>query len=61
MEDYYTIERVEPGALWLSGDVGPVKVGKEASSLAQPGWSVYLVLAPVVRGWKVLESGNVYP
>lgn len=61
VEDYFTIERVEPGALWLSGEVGPVKVGKEASSLAQPGWSVYLVLGRVARGWKVLESGNVYP
>lgn len=45
VEDYFTIERVEPGALWLTGDVGPLKVTKEASSLAQPGWSVYLVLA----------------
>ena len=61
VEDYFTIERVEPGALWLSGDVGPVKIGKEASSLARPGWSVYLVMARSARGWKVLESGNVYP
>ncbi len=61
VEDYFTIERVEPGALWLTGDVGRVKVSKEASSIAQPGWSVYLVLARSTRGWKVLESGNVYP
>jgi len=61
MEDYFTIERVGPGALWLSGDVGPVPVSSEASSIAQPGWSVYLVLARSARGWKMLESGNVYP
>ncbi|MDP9386511.1 MAG: hypothetical protein M3Q48_00930 [Actinomycetota bacterium] len=60
VEDYFTIERVEPGTLWLTGDVG-VKVTKEASSLAQPGWSVYLVLARTAQGWKLLESGNVYP
>jgi hypothetical protein len=61
VEDYFTIERVEPGALWLTGDAGPVKVSQEASSLAQPGWSVYLVLARRAQGWKLLESGNVYP
>ncbi|HEX2275277.1 MAG TPA: hypothetical protein VHG90_15525 [Acidimicrobiales bacterium] len=61
VEDYFTIERVEPGALWLTGDAGPVKVSEEASSLAQPGWSVYLVLARTAQGWKLLESGNVYP
>jgi hypothetical protein len=61
VEDYFTIERVEPGALWLTGDVGPLKVSKEASSLAKPGWSVYLVVARSPLGWKLLESGNVYP
>lgn len=61
VEDYFTIERVEPGALWLSGDVGPLKVSTEASSLARPGWSVYLVLARSGRGWNLLESGTVYP
>ncbi len=61
VEDYFTIERVEPGALWLTGGIGPVEVASEASSLACPGWSVYLVLARSARGWQVLEAGNVYP
>ena len=61
VEDYFTIERVERGALWLTGDVGPVTVTNEASSLAQPGWSVYLVLTRAAGSWKVLESGSVYP
>ncbi len=61
VEDYFTIERVEPGALWLTGGIGPVEVASEASSLARPGWSVYLVLARSARGWQVLEAGNVYP
>ncbi len=61
VEDYFTIERVEPGALWLTGRIGPVEVGSDASSLARPGWSVYLVLARSARGWQVLEAGNVYP
>ena len=61
VEDYFTIERVEPGVLWLTGDVGPLKVTKEASSLAQPGWSVYLVVARTRWGKRLLKSGNVYP
>jgi hypothetical protein len=61
VEDYFTIVRVEPGALWLSGDVGPVNVDTAASSLARPGWSVNLVLARSARGWDILEVGNVYP
>ncbi len=61
VDDYYTIERVEPGALWLTGGIGPVNVDTTASSLARPGWSVYLVLSRSPRGWEVLEAGNVYP
>ena len=61
VEDYFTIERVQPGALWLTGDVGPLKVSRDASSLAKPGWSVYLVVARSPLGWRLLESGTVYP
>jgi hypothetical protein len=61
LEDYFTIERVEPGALWLTGGIGPVNVDTTASSLARPGWSVYLVLWRSAGGWQVLEAGNVYP
>ncbi len=25
VQNYFRIERVEPGALWLTGDVGPLK------------------------------------
>ncbi|HWC12625.1 MAG TPA: hypothetical protein VG455_15555 [Acidimicrobiales bacterium] len=59
-EDYFTIERVEPGALWLTGGIGPVNVDPKASSLARPGWSVYFVLSRSARGWQILEAGNVY-
>ncbi len=61
MEDYFTIERVEPGVLWLTGGIGPVNVDTTASSLARPGWSVYLVLSRSAGGWQVLEAGTVYP
>ena len=45
VEDVLTIERVEPGALWFEDGIGPVRVSKEASELAQLGWIVNIVLA----------------
>lgn len=61
VEDYLTIERVDPGTLWFEGDIGPVKVPKAASDIAKPGWSVNIVLGRPGDTWRVLEVGNVYP
>jgi hypothetical protein len=61
IEDYLAIERVEPGALWFEGDVGPVPVPTEASDLAEPGWSVNIVLVMLRGRWHVAEVGFVYP
>ncbi len=61
VEDYLAIERVEPGALWFEGDVGPVPVPTEASDLAEPGWSVNIVLVMLRGRWHVAEVGFVYP
>jgi hypothetical protein len=61
VEDYLTIERVEPLALWFERGIGPVKVPKTASDLARPGWSVNVVLARVLNAWPFVEVGNVYP
>jgi hypothetical protein len=61
IDNYLTIERVEPTALWFEGGVGPVTVGAAAAKLAQTGWSVNLVLGRKGGKWQVLEVGNVYP
>jgi hypothetical protein len=61
VDDYLMIERVEPGALWFEGDVGPVPVPKAASDIAQVGWSVNVVLGRMGIGWQLIEVGNVYP
>ena len=61
VEDVLTIERVEPGALWFEEGIGPVRVSKEASELAQPGWSVNIVLAQLRGEWRIVELGFVYP
>jgi hypothetical protein len=61
VEDSLAIERVEPGVLWFEGGIGPLKVPREASAVAQVGWSVTVVLARVHGVWHLLEVGNVYP
>jgi len=59
-EDYAVISHVEPGKLWFD-DVGPVRVPREASDLAEVGWQVNIVLGRGPSGWQILELGNVYP
>src|SRR6266540_1072880 len=61
VEDYLPIERVEPGALWFGGGVGPLAVPKAASELAEVGWEVNVVMARTASGWRLLEVGCVYP
>lgn len=61
LEDYLFIDRVEPGALWFEGRIGPVAIPTEAGELARPGWSVNIVLGRKDGTWHVLEVGNVYP
>lgn len=61
VDDYLMIERVESGVLWFEGGIGPVNVPKDASDIAQPGWSVNVVLARGSGSWQIVEVGNVYP
>lgn len=61
IEDFLAIERVEPGALWFEGGIGPVCVSKKASDLAEVGWGVNIVLAQFRGEWRIVELGFVYP
>jgi hypothetical protein len=61
VEDFLAIERVEPEALWFEGGIGPVRVSREASDLAQVGWGVNIVLAQLRGKWRIVELGFVYP
>ena len=61
LDDYLMVERVEPGQLWFEGGVGPVAVPTAATNLAQPGWSINVVLARTGATWHLVEVGNVYP
>jgi hypothetical protein len=61
VEDFLALERVEPGALWFEGGIGPVRVSKKASDLAEVGWGVNIVLARLRGEWRIVELGFVYP
>jgi len=67
VDGYWQVTKVQPGKLWFedytgSGKkIGPVHVDYEISSLCKGGWVINLVLGKTRRGWKMLESGNVYP
>lgn len=61
IENFLTIERTAPRALWFTGGIGPVVVPKAASDIAQPGWSVWVALGRVRTRWHLLEVGSVYP
>ena len=59
-EDYLTIERIEPGALYFSGGIGPLAVPERASELAKVGWDIYVSLVRIADTWWLDEVGNVY-
>ncbi len=66
--DHYTIEKVEPGELWLEvytekgkNTVGPITVPTEASALLQEGWDISCAIARIRGKWKIVEVANVYP
>jgi hypothetical protein len=61
VEDYLAIVRVESGRIWFERGVGPIAVPKEASDLAQPGWSLFVTAAKHRGRWYLLENGFVYP
>jgi hypothetical protein len=61
LKDYLTIERVGPGEIFFEGGIGPVLVTRAAYDVAEPGWSVSIVLGRVGKKWQVLGAGNVYP
>ncbi len=61
VDDLLAIARVEPRALWFEGGIGPVRVPKAASDVAQVGWRVNIVLGRLRREWRIVELGNVYP
>ncbi len=61
IDDYLTITKVEPGALWFDGLDAPLAVSKQTSKAAKPGWTVNVEAVKLEDRWHLLEVGNVYP
>ncbi len=61
IEDYLMIERVEPGAIFFGGGIGPITVTTAASDVAEAGWSISIVLGRVGKSWQLIGVGDVYP
>ena len=61
VEETLWIERVETGRLFFERGIGPVPVPEAASAIAEPGWSMFVVLGRVKGSWRLLEVGSVYP
>ena len=66
LDDYFLVEQVQPGKLVLSAmgsDVGTieVKVPQDISDHCKVGWQINLLLGATRHGWRIVETGNVYP
>ena len=65
LDDYFTVEKVQPGILLLSGisnsELVEVRAPKEITDHCKVGWQINLLLGKTRNGWCILESGNVYP
>ncbi|MCU0588729.1 MAG: hypothetical protein MUF52_11310 [Syntrophobacteraceae bacterium] len=65
IDDYFTVDKVEPGLLHLSAmtsaDELEVRVPKDITDHCRVGWQVNLLLGKTRNGWSILETGNVYP
>jgi hypothetical protein len=65
LDDYFIIEKVHPGVLFLSGasasGIVEVRVPKEITDHCRVGWQINLLLGKTRNGWCILETGNVYP
>ena len=65
VEDYFTIETVEPGKLHLSALSGDEKivisVPRNISDACHVGWYFSGVVGKTDKGWHILEVWNVYP
>jgi len=67
--DQHSIEKIEPGKLWLEVDgigeepitIGPLLVTKKATELLQDGWEIGCSLARIKGKWRIVEVGEIYP
>lgn len=65
LSDLFSVIKVEPGRLHLEGNgeepVIVVPVTKKISNLCKNDWMLNLLLVKTEKGWRIAESGCVYP
>lgn len=66
LDDYFTVEDVAASFVYLSGvstETGLVEVSlpEEIIAHCKVGWQINLLLGETRNGWRILETGNVYP
>ena len=65
LDDYFTIEKIQPGVLILSGsstsNLLEVRVPRDITDHCRVGWQINLLLGKTRNGWCIIETGNVYP
>lgn len=65
LDDYFTIDEIQPGMLLLSGmstsSNVELKVPEEITNHCRIGWQVNFLLGRTRNGWCIIETGNVYP
>lgn len=69
IEDYFTVEKVEPGKLYFSpytpvdeveDDIIVLSLPRNITDLVEVGWDISLFLGKTGKGWQIIESGGVY-
>jgi hypothetical protein len=67
LDTYFSIEKIEPGKLWLEDYMTsekipvPVLVSEEIGSMCKVGWIISMRVVKTGDVWRILETGYVYP
>ena len=64
IDDYFTVEKVERRKLYLQphihDDAIELSLPKEITDLVEVGWDINLLVGKTTKGWRIIETGNVY-
>lgn len=69
IEDYFTVEKVGPGKLYLSpytpsnehkDDIIELSLPRKITDLVEVGWDISLFVGKTKKGWQIIETGGVY-
>ena len=60
VDDYLTVDKIEPGKLYFSDDDIVLKLPKRITDKCRVGWRINLCLGRTKKGWQIIEVGQVY-